>query len=84
MADFTILTSARRIHPQLRGSEEGFIVKYDGDLFFVFDPDEGYDIYSCEYWTLDIERHFCFEDVDTEFFKYKSLDYKPLDVEGMR
>ncbi len=81
MADFKILTSARRIHPTFVNSDEGHIVQYDGELFFVWNPDDGYDIHSCDFWTLDIEKHFCFEEIDTEFYRYKTLDYKPLEIE---
>lgn len=83
-ANFKILTSARRIHPQRSHTDEGHIVEYDGDLFFVFEPDEGYDIHTCEYWTLDVENHFCVDEVDTDFYRYKTLDNKPLNMEDLR
>ena len=71
MRDFEVLTKARRAHYKLKRIDDGWIVKYDGDLYFVYEPDEKFnDIEECTFWTFDIERHWIFEEVDEETYHY--------------
>ena len=82
--DFTIITTARCFHPNLTSGDVGHIVEHDGELFFVYLPDEGYDIDSCWCWALEVERHFCVDEIDTDSYTYTTVDYKELDMEGLR
>ena len=70
--DFEILIEA--IQVRHKSSDKGYIVRYDGDLYFVCDPNNKHDINECEYWTFDVEKHFCIYDVDTEFYRYYRTD----------
>lgn len=74
MKDFEILTEALQASHNSKLMDKGHIVRYDGDLYFVFDPDNKHDINDCEFWTFDVEKHFCIYDVDTDFYKYYRTD----------
>lgn len=83
MKDFEIITEAKRTHPTLKGFTKGYIVKYDGDLYFVHTPDDGVTIDDCQFWTLDVEKHWCIEDYDADFYNYYEVDsiLRPLVLE---
>lgn len=83
--DFEILIEAYQAHPTLKGWDKGHIARYDGDLYFVFDPDQKNDINDCEYWTLDVEKKFAIYDIDTEFYRYYHTDriLSPINFEEL-
>lgn len=59
MRDFEILKAARK------GSDEGYIVKYNGDIYFIYDPDDILDIDDFDFWS-QIERRWCFDEYDPD------------------
>ena len=84
MKDFKVITKAFQSSPlRVGGWDEGYIVEYEGELYFINHPDEGYTIDNSDFWTHDIERHWCFNEVDTDFYTYYRLDYKKIDVKGL-
>jgi hypothetical protein len=72
--DFEIVKRALRGHPTIRGLTEGHIVRYEGELFFVYESDENVNIEECDSWRFDIEKKFCFEDYDPDFYHYYEAD----------
>lgn len=70
MRDFEILKAANRFPKSRKGMEEGFLVKYNGDIYFICNPDEGMSIEECESWAFDIESRWCIDEYDTETHSY--------------
>lgn len=71
--EFKVIIKARRYNPNSNvSSTEGYIVEYEGEFFFIHTPDDGYDLDNpeCWSWRFDIERHWCFEEVDFERLVY--------------
>ena len=84
MKDFEIIKAAKRSHPTLRDLTDGYIVKYDGEIFFIHTPGDGISIEECTIWAFDIEKHWCIEEYDPEFYTYYEVDgfMHPLALEG--
>lgn len=81
MRDFTIIAKAERYKRGSKYVDEGYIVEYAGDKYFIFDGDDGRTIDDCEFWTLDIERHWCFCDLNVnDGYTYFSEDNKIIDI----
>lgn len=77
-ADFELVKEARQFNPRLGFSEEGYIVKYEGDLYFIYLPAKGYSIENSTSWLFDIERHWCFNDYDPDYYTYFDKHHNPL------
>lgn len=78
LRDFEVIKAAQRSHC----SESGYIVRYDGDLYFIYN-DKGLRINKCVFWTHDIERGWSVEDYDPEFYSYYEIEgvLRPLELE---
>lgn len=71
---FKIIQEATRYQDSLISGTEGYLVEWEGDLYFVH-KEKDFDIYSDEIWSwaFDIERKFCVDDIDEEFYRYYDL-----------
>ena len=83
MREFDIIKAAKRTKPN-RGFTDGYIVKYDGELYFIHTPDEGISLNECVFWTHDIEKHWCIDEYDPNFYQYYEIEgiLRPLVLEG--
>lgn len=70
--DFEVLATALRGKSSY--SDPGYIVRYDGELYFVLTGEKRKDdIRYCKEWR-DVERRLCFEEIDTEVYRYYSAE----------
>ena len=83
MRDFEILKKAQCAHRSRRGIQEGCLIKYNGDVYFVYDPDHRLNIEDCELWC-EIERNWCFDEYDPETYSYYEAEgiLRPLVMDG--
>lgn len=81
MRDFEILKAARKSTAH-SGSVEGYIVKYEGDLYFIYNPDDGLTIDDCELWSHDIESRWCIDeyDPDDRYYEIEGI-LRPLSLD---
>ena len=71
MKEFKIIQEVRRYDDLTTNGIDGYIVEYENELYFVH-KNKDYDIYSDEIWSwcLDIERKFCFDEINEDFYRY--------------
>ena len=65
MKHFEILKPAYRSNGSGFAWDKGYLVKYDGDIYFVYDPNNRMNIEDCEFW-FQIERNWCIDEYDPE------------------
>ena len=82
MREFEILKAAQCAHRSRRGIQEGYLIRYNGEVYFVYDPDHRQNIEDCELWC-EIERNWCFDEYDPETYSYYEANgiLRPLDLE---
>ena len=83
--DFKIIQEAIRYQDSLLSGTEGYIVEYEDELYFVH-KEKDIDIYSDEIWTwtFDIERKFCVDEIDEDFYRYYDLKNNRITFENWR
>lgn len=69
--EFKIIQEARKYDDLTINGTDGYIIEYEGDLYFVY-KEKDIDIYSDDVWSwvFDVERKFCFEEVDEDSYRY--------------
>ncbi len=82
--DIEIISAAKQKHPQFSQMEEGYIIRYDDELYFVYDPDKKLNMDDCRNWVFDIEQKWCFNEIDEGFYKYYTTDGKLINVEDLK
>ena len=82
--DIEIISAAKQKHPQFSHMEEGYIIRYDDELYFIYDPDKKLNIDDCRNWVFDIEKKWCFNEIDEGFYEYYTTDGELLNVEDLK
>lgn len=69
--EFEIIKPAHRSTGSGCAWDEGYLVKYDGDIYFVYDPNNRLNIKDYDFW-FQIERAFCVDEYDPEDRYYEA------------
>lgn len=84
LRDFIVIAEVEQYDRIYSTWREGYIVKYENELYFICEPDNGMSIDECMFWTLDIERHWWFNEVDTnDYIYYTRGTTKRINVEDI-
>jgi len=67
--DFEVIRHAYRSSPKSRVMDEGYIIRHDGELFFVTISNNDRDFEDCIFWS-ELERYYVYDELETDFYTY--------------
>lgn len=83
--EFEIIQEARRYSDSMISETDGYIVEHEAELYFIH-KNKDFDIYSDDIWSwsCDIERKFCFDEIDEAFYSYYDSKDKKISLENIK